>query len=104
MNTVWRSDNSDDHDNINRPVQISNVSQYLDAIKLPQVIYLKLFITPRDKDTDKVLSMIRGNESLGYWYHNTIYSFSHHPNDDEKNMEKKFLKCFEFGKACTYFS
>ena len=92
MNSVWRSDNTNDYDNRNGPVQLSNVSHFLDVIKLLQLISLNPFITPRYRDAEKFLSVMKVNGSLGYRYHNTSHSSSHHPNNNDKISEEEVLK------------
>ena len=65
---------NDDHNNSNKSVQIPIASHFCDAVKFPQVISLKLFITPIEQDLERLLFMIRDTGSLGYLSRKTSYS------------------------------
>ena len=63
-NTMWSSDNINDHNNTNKRVQISISSHFPDVIKFPQVVSLN------------PLFVMMGNVSLGYRYCKIIHSYS----------------------------
>ena len=57
---MWSSDNSDKHDNSDKPVPIS--------------------ITSREREAEKVLFVIWADQSLGYWSHKNINYSTHNRN------------------------
>ena len=67
MITVWRSDNRNKHDNINKPVLLS--------------------ITPREREADKLLFMMWVDQSLIPWSLKNIHSSDHHRNDSDSSSE-----------------
>ena len=79
---MWRSDNSDDHDNINKPVQLLITSHVPDVIKFLQVISLKS------------LFMMRGNGSLGYRSRKTRNCVSCRPNNDDGSSKEEGLEVY----------
>ena len=85
-------DNSDNHDNRNKPIQLSSASHLPDDVNFPQVISPKPLITPRERDVEKVLFTIRGNGNLGYWSHKTIHYSSYRRNDDGESYGEGFIE------------
>ena len=60
---MWPSENDDDHDNINKPVQLSIVSHFPYAVHFLQLFPPRLIITPRERDTEQVFLTMRDNGS-----------------------------------------
>ena len=88
---MWRSDNSNEHDNINKPVQIYIASQLPKTVKLPQVVSLKPFVTRRKQDMEQVLFVVRGNGSLGYCSRKTSHYYYGHCNNDDESYEEEVI-------------
>ena len=68
MTTLWRSYNSDEHNNSDKPVL--------------------LYITLRYQEADKVLFIMWGDQSLGYWSRKTSHYFSCRRNNDDESSEE----------------
>ena len=99
---MWRSDNSNEHDNRDKPVSASIANHLPDSIQIPQYINPKPFITLRERDADQVLLTMRGDGILESWSHKTIHSSSHHNNSDNEISEEEGLGLFSGEESCGH--
>ena len=79
---MWRSDNSNDHDNSNEPVQFYIAYHFPDAIKFPQVISLN------------PIFLVGGNVSLRSRSRKISHYSSHLRNDVNKRSEEEGIEVF----------
>ena len=86
--------NINNHNKSNRPIKLSIESHFPNAAKFPHVIYQKTFITPRERDADKLLITMRGNEILGSCYCNTSHFPLRRCNEDGKISEEEVLEIY----------
>ena len=80
------------YDNSNKPVPESIATHSPEAAQILQCMNPNPFITPWERDTEQVLFMTSGDESLGYWSRKTIHSSSHHRNDDDETSEEEGIE------------
>ena len=71
-------------DDSDEPFPTSIVPHFPGVIQFLQYITPNILIAPRERGAEQVLCTIIGDVSLGYWYHMTIHSSSHHHNNDYK--------------------
>ena len=102
--TMWFYNNSNEHYINNKPVTISIVPHFPNVAQFPQDIYLEPFVTPRYRDTDRLLFMIRGNGSIGYRSCKTSHSSSYHRNDNDKISEEEGFEMSSGEESCGHRS
>ena len=86
--TILCSNNSNIHDNRHETVPTTISYHFPDAVQFLQYITLASFITPRERDMEQVLFIMRVDRSLGYCSLKTSHYSSLHSNNNGKSSEE----------------
>ena len=90
--TILCSNNSNRHDNRHETLPTTISYHFPDAVQFLQYITLVSFITPRERDTEQVLFIMRVDRILGYFSLKTSHYSSLHSNNNGKSSEEVALE------------